>query len=152
MNEKLSHFNVFTDLKWLRVVDGVRIKGARLSVLTMLLSYAGWEHWTCFPSYAALADSAGVTKDTAKATIRALIDLNLVEREDRGDKRRTNIYTINVHRIHEIAMEHKASDAQRRKASTAESFKPVADKADPRVEDKDYDLDADYAECGSDDD
>ena len=150
MSDKLSHFNIFTDLKWLRVVDGVRIKGAKLSVLTMLLSYAGWEHWTCFPSYTALAESAGVTKDTAKSTMRELIALDLVAREDRGDKRRTNIYTINVARIHEIAMEHKASDAQRRKAANLESFKKIDLPPEHGVEgsDDEYGLGEGYADSG----
>ena len=61
---ELNHARMLWNLKWLRNVDGVPIKGARFAVLVVMLSFADWQTWSCYPSYASIAKAAGLSEDT----------------------------------------------------------------------------------------
>lgn len=55
---------------------------------------AGWT--TAFPSYNQIADVFGISRDAAKDRINKLIEMGLIEKNERwaGDKRTSNLYTV----------------------------------------------------------
>lgn len=69
-----------------------------LQVVYMWLADHANDNMECYPSRNVLAEECGVSVDTLDDTIKKLIDLELIEKEDRyhNSTQISNLYTINI--------------------------------------------------------